>query len=104
MKVALSLSGQFKCFDKCGESQKKYLLDILNCDVFCHFWDTADLKPSSRPSFGFSNYINKIKINSQLSCLKKTNHNCYREYYDEETKNIIYKQFKWTINTFDYTF
>ena len=48
MKIALILSGQVRCFEKCSDSQKKFLIDDLNADVFCHFWDTADLKPNIR--------------------------------------------------------
>lgn len=46
MKTALVVSGQVRCFEKCSESQRKFLIDDLNADVFCHFWDTADLKPN----------------------------------------------------------
>jgi len=35
---------------------------------------------------------------------RKTNHNHYSTYYDEETKNIVYEMFKDDILTYNYTF
>ena len=48
MRFALILSGQVRCFDRCFPTQKKFLIDALECDVFFHFWNTSDLKNNIR--------------------------------------------------------
>jgi hypothetical protein len=45
MRVALCLSGQTRCFDRCFDSLRKYIIEPLNCDVFCHFWDNSQIPP-----------------------------------------------------------
>lgn len=66
INVAICLSGQPRfCWGKSYDSIKKYLLDIYNCDVYCHFW----LKKEDNYNYPFSPHLNcfkdGVKINYQ---------------------------------------
>tara|TARA_B100001778_G_C18481019_1_gene580334 strand:- start:125 stop:1000 length:876 start_codon:yes stop_codon:yes gene_type:complete len=53
----------------------------------------------------FNNMCSDLRINPpKLPVINKSKHKNYREYYDEETKNYIYKLFKKDINYFGYEF
>lgn len=43
-KVAVCFSGQFRSFNRCFPSIKRYLLDIYNPDIFIHTWDDNYIK------------------------------------------------------------
>lgn len=77
MKIALILSGQIRCFEKCFPTHKKFLLDVLKCDVFCHFWDTADLKPNIRAAVSQDRIPDYIHIKND-SLLKERILDSYR--------------------------
>jgi len=51
MKIALCLSGQVRCFEKCWPTIYAYVIKPLNCDVFFHTWEKGDLKPGLADSF-----------------------------------------------------
>lgn len=42
MKTALILSGHLRCFKDCYESLKRNVLDVTNCEVFMHLYDSED--------------------------------------------------------------
>jgi len=51
------------------------------------------------------NMFNSLNLKPpQLPVINKSNHENYREYYDEETKNFVYELFKKDINYFEYEF
>lgn len=52
MKVSLCLSGQIRSHSIVKDSVKKNLIDIYDCDVFCHFWHRYD-------DIKYQNYYNK---------------------------------------------
>ncbi len=52
----------------------------------------------------FDFIMNKLGINDRLPHLNKTTHKNYRNYYDENTKNMIYEVFKQDIEYFGYNF
>ena len=47
MKIAVCLYGHLRTWEHCYESLKKNLLDLYDCDVFMHTWDTVDAKTQS---------------------------------------------------------
>lgn len=46
----------------------------------------------------------RLGIKKALPRLNSTNHTHYRDYYNDETKNIIAEKYKWAIDYFGYTF
>jgi len=47
MKIALVMSGHMRSFRECFSSQEKYLLSVLNPDVYLHTWDETHSKTQS---------------------------------------------------------
>ena len=53
----------------------------------------------------FDNMFKYLNLEApKLPIINKSNHNNYREYYDEETKNFVQQLFNKDINYFDYEF
>lgn len=52
----------------------------------------------------FKKICNKINIRANLPHINKSKHKNYREYYNEETKNLINKYFAEDIKLFNYEF
>ena len=47
MRIALVMSGHMRSFQECFSSQEKYLLSVLNPDVYIHTWDETHSKTQS---------------------------------------------------------
>jgi len=56
----------------------------------------------------FTKVCEKIGLKDKLKCIngniKSRKHKHYSEYYNEETKQMVYEMYKWDIETFDYKF
>ena len=42
MKIAIQMFGHLRTYQQCHEALKKNLLDLYDCDIFIHTWDSLD--------------------------------------------------------------
>ncbi|CAO4842229.1 MAG: hypothetical protein CNLJKLNK_00776 [Holosporales bacterium] len=77
LKIAVQIFGHVRTFEKCFPSLKKYVLDVYDCDVFMHIWDTlAPIKTHHNYDSKIKNiylseeYVNKIKEKYNPKVLK----------------------------------
>lgn len=65
INVAICLSGQPRFYNgKSYDSIKKYLLDVYNCDIFCHFWLSKDINYNYPSSPHLNCFKDGVKITS----------------------------------------
>lgn len=64
MRVAICFSGQSRTFKQCYESQKKFILDPLQPDVFIHTWNftgSTDIHSTHNKAYNINKYIDYVK-------------------------------------------
>jgi len=95
MKVALCLSGQTRNFQKCFDSQKKYILSVLNPDIFIHTWSyrgTSKLLPCHCKEY------NILDFQTHLIPENRTHAQNLLEYYDPKFCLIEYPDHKFFLD------
>ncbi len=82
MKTALLVYGQLREYDKCIDSIKKHLLDVLHPDVFVNVWDKRGHSLYSEEAKININFTNEIIDKSDV--IKHFNPiECHLESYDD---------------------
>jgi len=94
MKVALCLSGQIRSHELVKGSIKKHLLDLYNCDVFCHFWHKYDnekyknfYNPQCASDYGI---FDDKKIKDVIDFYKPKSLKYSFPFFDQNTKSMLY--------------
>lgn len=79
LKVAVCLSGHLRIFEEAFSKLKEHLLDLYDCDIFIHTWDTMGLwmRGGDAP-------ISRKKTNEQLAKIQNIAH----------PKKIIIEQYR----------
>lgn len=65
-KIAIQLFGHLRTYEECSENLKNYLLDLYDCDVFMHTWDTLDHSTKTWHSFKVKSSVKVNEIRDNL--------------------------------------
>ena len=91
-------------------SVKTYHIALQKMQEVSHFYDedgkclVAFIGKIENIEKDFEKICERIKIKAEIPHVNKSEHKNYREYYNEETKNLIAKHFAEDIEMFDYSF
>lgn len=98
MKTALCLSGQIRSHHLVKESIKKHVIDVYNCDVFCHFWHKYDNEKfknfyNSNCGYDYGRYDSK-KIDDVINFYNPVSLKYSFPFIKQNTKSALYSRFE----------
>lgn len=94
MKVALCLSGQIRSHELVKNSIKKHVIDLYDCDVFCHFWHKYDDEKfknfyNANCGYDYGKYDSK-KIDDVINFYKPVSLKYTFPFIEQNTKSMLY--------------